>query len=240
MAERSSMSASVSSKRRKQKGTFFETSEGPESPPHDDLPSAEILCRSPALSETKEYMKASTDKSSLSPQVKPSESLMLPEITPEEGMKEVPEFPLSTVFQSHVHGEFCGHPAVIHENHIDFLCDGELHLITHSGTVYPHKLPVTDVNPCACQHETPPAFSLDQIPLNAPDENYLWLEGEDMGQVKKGVTIGWLWGKELAHALDGLRTSSSVPRRPHRLLGGGKAGACARRACGRPRATRDI
>eukprot|EP00826_Nyctotherus_ovalis_P052304 TRINITY_DN660_c0_g3_i4.p1 TRINITY_DN660_c0_g3~~TRINITY_DN660_c0_g3_i4.p1 ORF type:complete len:356 (-),score=81.16 TRINITY_DN660_c0_g3_i4:384-1451(-) len=203
LAERSSVSASVSSKRRRQKGTFFETSEDLESPPsHDDLPSAEILCRSPALSETKEYMKTSTDKSSLSPEVKPSESLLLAEATPEERMKELPEFPLSTVFQSHVHGEFCGHPAVIHENHVDFLCDGELHLITHSSAVYPHKLAVTDVNPSACQHETPSAFSLDEIPLNAPNEDYLWLEGEDMDQVKERVTIGWLWCKELAHAFD--------------------------------------
>jgi len=163
LAERSNVFSSKACKRKRQKGTLLETSEGAESPCEDsNLNSTEALCRSPVLSEAKEYIKSSSDKIFLTPEVKPTENIMIPEKTLEERIKELPEFPVNKSFRSHVHGEFCGHITVIHEDHIDFLCDGELHLVTRSGSVYPHKLPISDVNPARCKYVSSSALSLDE------------------------------------------------------------------------------
>lgn len=52
---------------------------------------------------------------------------------------------------NHVHNEYCGHIRVIHNEHIDYLVNGELHYIDASGRVYPHKLEVSEVNPIGCR-----------------------------------------------------------------------------------------
>lgn len=187
MAERLCLSSPGSEKRKRQRGTFLETSEGAESPvPQDDsnLHSMEALCRSPVISETKEYLKTSPDKIVLSPEVKDSERMMIPEKTLEEQMKELPEFPLNTMFQNHVHGEFCGHAIVIHENHLDYVCDGVLHFVTPSGAVYPHKLAISDVNPATCKFQNQANLPFDK---NLKNESELEF---DRLQVNKVLTVG--------------------------------------------------
>jgi hypothetical protein len=52
---------------------------------------------------------------------------------------------------NHVHNEFCGHVRVVHDDHIDYLVDGELHLVDHFGKVYPHKLGVSEMHPTDCK-----------------------------------------------------------------------------------------
>ena len=51
---------------------------------------------------------------------------------------------------SHMHGAGCGHTAVEHEGHIDYLHDGHLCHQEH-GTVEEHTIAVTKVNPDGCQ-----------------------------------------------------------------------------------------
>lgn len=50
----------------------------------------------------------------------------------------------------HKHGNGCGHTAIQHDDHVDFLHDGHLHHPTGAGVVEEHQLPVTDTNPAAC------------------------------------------------------------------------------------------
>jgi hypothetical protein len=49
----------------------------------------------------------------------------------------------------HTHGPGCGHTAVRHGDHIDYLHDGHLHHL-HDGHVDEHVIEVTDVNPARC------------------------------------------------------------------------------------------
>lgn len=49
----------------------------------------------------------------------------------------------------HVHEQGCGHPAVRHEDHTDFLHDGHLHH-PHDGHYDEHSVAVSDSNPSAC------------------------------------------------------------------------------------------
>ena len=49
----------------------------------------------------------------------------------------------------HVHGPNCGHRAVQHGNHIDYLHDGHLHLM-HGDHVDECKIAVDDANPENC------------------------------------------------------------------------------------------
>ena len=51
---------------------------------------------------------------------------------------------------SHVHGTDCGHTAVKHGDHVDFLHDGHLHHQTQAGVVEEHTLDVNDANPASC------------------------------------------------------------------------------------------
>jgi hypothetical protein len=51
----------------------------------------------------------------------------------------------------HQHGEGCGHTAIQHNGHVDYLHDGHLHHQKPDGTVEEHAIPVTDANPDACQ-----------------------------------------------------------------------------------------
>jgi hypothetical protein len=49
----------------------------------------------------------------------------------------------------HEHGPGCGHVAVRHDDHVDYLHDGELH--HHSeGSVERHAVPVGGANPADC------------------------------------------------------------------------------------------
>jgi hypothetical protein len=50
----------------------------------------------------------------------------------------------------HAHGPSCGHTAVKHEGHVDYLHDGHLHHPRTDGTVEEHALGVSDKNPSAC------------------------------------------------------------------------------------------
>lgn len=49
----------------------------------------------------------------------------------------------------HTHGPGCGHTAIQHGDHIDYLHDGHLHH-PHEGHVDEHVIEVSDVNPVAC------------------------------------------------------------------------------------------
>lgn len=49
----------------------------------------------------------------------------------------------------HEHGPDCGHRAVRHEDHIDYLHDGELHR-HQGGVVERHAIAVSDRNPADC------------------------------------------------------------------------------------------
>ncbi|MEM9444847.1 MAG: hypothetical protein AAGA18_05785 [Verrucomicrobiota bacterium] len=53
----------------------------------------------------------------------------------------------------HVHGKDCGHTAIQHEDHVDYLHDGHLHHQNEDGSVESHVLPVTEVNPDSCSCE---------------------------------------------------------------------------------------
>ncbi|MBL0156164.1 MAG: hypothetical protein IPP47_03490 [Bryobacterales bacterium] len=55
-------------------------------------------------------------------------------------------------FHSHVHGEDCGHTAIVHNDHVDYLHDGHLHA-PHGDHVDEHSLPVNAGNPVACTPE---------------------------------------------------------------------------------------
>jgi hypothetical protein len=52
----------------------------------------------------------------------------------------------------HVHGPGCGHTAIRHENHIDYLHDGHLHAI-HGDHVDECQIDVNQTNPDTCTPE---------------------------------------------------------------------------------------
>ncbi|MDX2268079.1 MAG: hypothetical protein NW208_08225 [Bryobacter sp.] len=49
----------------------------------------------------------------------------------------------------HVHGSGCGHQAIVHADHVDYLHDGHLHH-AHEGHYDEHTLEVTGANPADC------------------------------------------------------------------------------------------
>src|SRR5688572_13847323 len=51
---------------------------------------------------------------------------------------------------THKHGTGCGHTAVKHGDHVDYLHDGHLHHVSTGGKVEEHALPVDGSNPAAC------------------------------------------------------------------------------------------
>lgn len=54
----------------------------------------------------------------------------------------------------HQHGCDCGHTAIKHGDHVDYLHDGHLHHQSKDGEVEEHAIAVTDANPDACSpHE---------------------------------------------------------------------------------------
>lgn len=50
---------------------------------------------------------------------------------------------------AHVHGDGCGHVAIVHEGHVDYLHDGHLHS-AHEGHYDEHSLAVSAANPAGC------------------------------------------------------------------------------------------
>ncbi|TXD38862.1 hypothetical protein FRC98_00210 [Lujinxingia vulgaris] len=50
----------------------------------------------------------------------------------------------------HKHGPGCGHIAIEHEDHVDYLHDGHLHHPEGGDMVEEHRIEVTDVNPHRC------------------------------------------------------------------------------------------
>lgn len=50
----------------------------------------------------------------------------------------------------HTHGNACGHIAVHHGDHIDYLHDGHLDHQESNGTVVEHRLEVSKLNPSTC------------------------------------------------------------------------------------------
>src|SRR5258706_9999620 len=49
----------------------------------------------------------------------------------------------------HVHGPNCGHTAVRHDDHVDYLHDGHMHH-PHNDHVDEHEVSVSDHNPTGC------------------------------------------------------------------------------------------
>jgi len=52
----------------------------------------------------------------------------------------------------HDHGKLCGHTAVEHDSHIDYLHDGHLHHPTKDGAIEEHAIAVTNINPTRCSN----------------------------------------------------------------------------------------
>ena len=49
----------------------------------------------------------------------------------------------------HVHGQGCGHTAIKHNDHVDYLSDGKLHHLGDGGCEE-HVIEVSDKNPDSC------------------------------------------------------------------------------------------
>lgn len=49
----------------------------------------------------------------------------------------------------HTHGKGCGHTAIVHNGHVDYLHDGCLHHV-EGAQVYEHRLEITETNPDRC------------------------------------------------------------------------------------------
>lgn len=72
----------------------------------------------------------------------------------QDGLLNLPTCPTYSLDPSehhHVHCEFCGHPMIVHGNHVDFIHDAELHFVDETGAVYPHKLEISDQYPTGCR-----------------------------------------------------------------------------------------
>ena len=50
----------------------------------------------------------------------------------------------------HVHGINCGHTAIRHGDHVDYLHDGHLHHQSNNGVIEEHILAVAATNPITC------------------------------------------------------------------------------------------
>ena len=66
----------------------------------------------------------------------------------------------------HQHGPNCGHTAVEHEGHIDYLHDGELHH-SEGHNCAAHVIAISGVNPAFCTAEHP-AQGHDQAHVHGP------------------------------------------------------------------------
>ncbi len=88
---------------------------------------------------------------------------------------------------AHVHGPGCGHPAVRHEDHVDYLHDGHLHH-PHGDHVDEHAIAEDDAHPSG---HTEPASG------DAPGH----VHGEGCGHepVPHGDHVDYLVGRALHH-----------------------------------------
>lgn len=91
----------------------------------------------------------------------------------EESLKEkiknlplCPSKPLNPSEYCHVHSEFCGDMIIQHEDHNDYIDDGELHCIDKTGKIYPHKLSVSCINPDVCR---PIGISTSEVDIPLQD-----------------------------------------------------------------------
>ncbi|TVR46523.1 MAG: hypothetical protein EA402_02555 [Planctomycetota bacterium] len=50
----------------------------------------------------------------------------------------------------HQHGPDCGHSAVVHDDHVDYLHDGHLHHQRPDGSIEEHAIPISEHNPNVC------------------------------------------------------------------------------------------
>jgi hypothetical protein len=50
----------------------------------------------------------------------------------------------------HQHGSNCGHTAIEHQGHVDYLHDGHMHHQLADGKVEEHQIPIGGKNPNAC------------------------------------------------------------------------------------------
>lgn len=55
---------------------------------------------------------------------------------------------------SHQHGKGCGHTAIKHGDHIDYVHDGHLHHV-HGDHVDEHVLEINEMNPATCNSAMP-------------------------------------------------------------------------------------
>lgn len=95
----------------------------------------------------------------------------------ENHIKDLPETIDIPSSRYHLHGEYCGHLMILHDNHIDYLDNGELHFSGKDGIVFPHKLGVTDINPDKCdflnnnQRYTSGKLDFSSDSINIQEEN---------------------------------------------------------------------
>lgn len=89
----------------------------------------------------------------------------------------------------HEHGPACGHTAVRHDDHIDYLHDGELHR-HQGGEVERHAIAVSDLNPADC---TPDHQCGDH------DDEHEHSAGCGHEQVPHGDHVDYLVGGHLHH-----------------------------------------
>lgn len=64
------------------------------------------------------------------------------------------DHPMHAGHEGHVHGPGCGHTAVQHGDHVDYLHDGHLHY-PHAGHVDECEIEASDTNPSACTLAAP-------------------------------------------------------------------------------------
>lgn len=93
----------------------------------------------------------------------------------------------------HVHGPDCGHTAVRHGDHVDYLHDGHLHH-AHDGHVDECKLEVGTDNPAACT----PAHS-----CAGHEQGHVHSEGCGHAAVPHGDHVDYLVAGHLHHPHDG-------------------------------------
>ena len=93
----------------------------------------------------------------------------------------------------HVHNDTCGHTAIVHNDHIDYLHDGHLHH-PHGNHVDEHTLDINDTNPNVC---TP-----DHV-CSGHDDNHVHGLGCGHEAIPHGDHIDYLVDGHLHHPHDG-------------------------------------
>ncbi len=94
-----------------------------------------------------------------------------------------PRQPMPQSEHHHIHCEFCGHTTIRHNGHVDYLHDAELHHVSSSGEVYPHKLEVSEFNPDECRPHLQYPWHADGPPADIKEENSAAQGYEDIEKV---------------------------------------------------------